>query len=111
AVRILERDPSRVLQLHDNSRYFREQIVEAGFNPLPGETPIIPIIIGETADAIRMSELRLEEGVFATGFGFPVVPKGEARVRCQISSAHTRTDLDFVVDRFKAVGRKMGLIR
>lgn len=111
AVRILERDPSRVATLRENASYFRERIVEAGFKPLPGETPIIPIIIGETADAIRMSELLLEEGVFVTGFGFPVVPKGEARVRCQISSAHTRTDLDHVVHTFTKVGRKMGLIR
>lgn len=111
AVRVLERDPSRVTRLHENARYFREQLIEAGFKPLPGETPIIPIIIGETADAIRMSELLLDEGIFVTGFGFPVVPKGEARVRCQISSAHTREDLDFAVDRFKAVGRKLGLLR
>lgn len=111
AVRVLRAEPARVRQLHENARYFREQITEAGFNPLAGETPIIPIIIGETADAIRMSELLLEEGVFVTGFGFPVVPKGEARVRCQISSAHTRADLDFAVDRFKAVGRKAGVLK
>src|SRR5690606_17335610 len=111
AVRVLEADPSRVARLHENARYFRDAITEAGFSPLPGETPIIPIIIGETADAIRMSEMLLDEGVFVTGFGFPVVPQGEARVRCQISSAHTREDLDFAVDRFKAVGRKLGLLR
>ncbi|HLV27001.1 MAG TPA: glycine C-acetyltransferase [Gemmatimonadales bacterium] len=108
AVQLLEAEPQRVTQLHENARYFREAITEAGFSPLPGETPIIPIIIGETADAIRMSELLLDEGVFVTGFGFPVVPKGEARVRCQISSAHTREDLDYAVDRFKAVRKKMG---
>ena len=62
----------------------------SGFKPLPGETPIIPVILGETAAAIRMSELLLDEGVFVTGFGFPVVPQGQARVRCQISAAHTR---------------------
>lgn len=109
AVNILEAEPERVAKLHDNARYFREAITEAGFSPIPGDTPIIPIIIGETADAIRMSELLLDEGVFVTGFGFPVVPRGEARVRCQISSAHTRADLDFAVDRFKAVRKKMGM--
>src|SRR5690606_25189278 len=76
AVQLLEAEPQRVTQLHENARYFREAITEAGFPPLPGDTPIIPIIIGETADAIRMSELLLDEGVFVTGFGFPVVPKG-----------------------------------
>lgn len=111
AVRVLEAEPSRVRQLHENARYFREQITEAGFNPLPGETPIIPIIIGETADAIRLSEALLDEGIFVTGFGFPVVAKGQARVRCQISSAHSRTDLDFAVDRFKVVGRKLGILK
>ncbi len=111
AVRVLEAEPSRVARLHENARYFRDAITEAGFSPLPGETPIIPIIIGETADAIRMSEMLLDEGVFVTGFGFPVVPQGEARVRCQISSAHTRGDLDFAVDRFKAVGRKVGILK
>ena len=66
-------------------------IIEAGFKPLAGETPIIPIIVGETAAAIQMSDMLLAEGVFVTGFGYPVVPQGQARVRCQISAAHTRT--------------------
>lgn len=110
AVRITEREPQRVRRLHDNARYFRERIVEAGFKPLPGETPIVPIIIGETADAIRMSNMLLDEHVFVTGFGFPVVPQGQARVRCQISSAHTREDLDEAVAAFLKVGRKLKLI-
>ena len=73
-------------QLRENTRYFREQIIEAGFKPLAGETPIVPIIVGETATAIQMSDMLLDEGVFVTGFGFPVVPQGQARVRCQISA-------------------------
>ena len=64
-------------------------ITEAGFKPLAGETPIVPIIVGETAAAIQMSDMLLDEGVFVTGFGFPVVPQGQARMRCQISAAHT----------------------
>ena len=76
----------------------------------PGETPIIPVILGETAAAIRMSELLLAEGVFVTGFGFPVVPQGQARVRCQISAAHTRDDLDQALAAFRKVGRQLGLI-
>jgi glycine C-acetyltransferase len=77
---------------------------------LPGETPIIPIIVGETAAAIEMSELLLAEGVFVTGFGFPVVPQGEARVRCQISAAHTRADLEEAIAAFVRVGRRLKLI-
>ena len=111
AIRFTEAHPERVRQLKDNSQYFRASIEEAGFKPLPGETPIVPIIVGETALAIRMSEMMLQEGVFVTGFGFPVVPKGEARVRCQVSAAHTRSDLDAVVETFKRVGHTLGIIR
>ena len=111
AVQFAESHPERVRALRENSRYFREAVVEAGFAPLPGETPIVPIIVGETAAAIAMSDALLEEGVFVTGFGFPVVPQGQARVRCQISAAHTRDDLDFAVAAFKRVGRRLGVIR
>ena len=111
AVRYTEAHPERVRTLQENSRYFRSAIQEAGFKPLPGETPIVPIIVGETALAIQVSEMMLQEGVFVTGFGFPVVPKGEARVRCQVSATHTREDLDAVVEAFKRVGRKVGLLK
>ena len=94
--------------LRDNARYFRERLLELGFKPLPGETPIIPVILGETSAAIRMSELLLAEGVFVTGFGFPVVPQGQARVRCQVSAAHTRDDLDQALAAFRKVGRQLG---
>lgn len=110
AVRFIEEHPERVQTLRDNARYFREQIIEAGFKPLAGETPIVPIIVGETAAAIQMSDMLLDEGVFVTGFGFPVVPKGQARVRCQISAAHTKADLDQAIEAFKRVGKKLKLI-
>ena len=110
AVKVIEAQPERVQKLRDNSRYFREQIIEAGFKPLAGETPIVPIIIGETSAAIQVSEMMLAEGVFVTGFGFPVVPHGTARVRCQISAAHSREDIDFAVTAFKKVGAKLGLV-
>ncbi len=96
--------------LRDNARYFRERLIELGFKPLPGETPIIPVILGETASAIRMSDLLLGEGVFVTGFGYPVVPHGQARVRCQISAAHTREDLDEALRAFAKGGRQLKLI-
>ncbi len=110
AVRFLERHPERVTTLRDNVRYFRERLTEIGFKPLPGETPIVPVIIGETAAAIKVSEMMLDEGVFVTGFGYPVVPQGTARVRCQLSAAHTRDDLDQALDAFRRVGRKLGLV-
>lgn len=110
AVEFIEQHPERVETLRENSRYFRERIIEAGFRPLDGETPIIPIIVGETAAAIQMSEMLLDEGIFVTGFGFPVVPQGEARVRCQISAAHSRADLDEAVAAFVRVGKKLRLV-
>ena len=110
AVRHVERHPQLVTKLHENARFFREQLIALGFKPLPGETPIVPVILGETAKAIEMSELLLAEGVFVTGFGYPVVPQGHARVRCQLSAAHTRADLDFALRAFKKVGSKLGLI-
>jgi glycine C-acetyltransferase len=110
AVEFIEAHPDRVQRLRENTKYFREEIIEAGFKPLAGSTPIIPIIVGETSAAIQMSNLLLDEGVFVTGFGFPVVPQGQARVRCQISAAHTRADLEMAVGAFKKVGRKLRLI-
>jgi glycine C-acetyltransferase len=110
AVKIIEREPERVEQLRENARYFREQITEAGFKPLAGETPIIPIIVGETAAAIQMSDALLDEGVFVTGFGYPVVPQGQARVRCQISAGHSRNDLDVAIAAFKKAGRRLKIV-
>ena len=110
AVRFLTAHPERVQTLRENTAYFREQVQAAGFKPLPGHTPIVPIIVGETSLAIRMSELMLEKGVFVTGFGFPVVPQGHARIRCQVSAAHSRKDLDFALDAMRAAGRELGLL-
>ncbi len=110
AVRLLEQHPERVERLRDNTRYFRESIIEAGLKPIPGDTPIVPIIVGETATAIAMSDRMLERGVFVTGFGYPVVPHGTARIRCQISAAHTRADLDEATATIRDVARELGVI-
>ena len=110
AVRLLEAQPERVTRLRENTKYFREGLTELGFRPLPGQTPIIPVIVGETAQAIRMSEALLAEGVFVTGFGYPVVPQGTARVRCQISAAHSRDDLDQALRAFRKAGKGLGII-
>ena len=111
AVRFVEAHPERVTKLHENTAHFRAALLAAGLKPLEGETPIVPIIIGETADAIRMSAMLLDEGIFVTGFGFPVVPHGTARLRCQISAAHSRTDLDFAVESIAKVARKVGILK
>ena len=110
AVKHLERHPELITRLRENAKYFRGQLSALGFKPLPGDTPIVPVILGETAKAIQLSELLLAEGVFVTGFGYPIVPQGHARVRCQLSAAHTRDDLDFALRAFRKVGRKIGLI-
>lgn len=110
AIEVLEAEPQRVARLRENARYFRDGLLALGFRPLPGDTPIVPVILGETAAAIRMSELLLEQGVFVTGFGFPVVPQGQARVRCQLSSAHRREDLDQALGAFERIGRELALI-
>jgi glycine C-acetyltransferase len=111
AVQFIEVHPERVRALRENARYFRAAITGAGLNPLAGETPIVPIVVGETADAIRMSELLLDEGIFVTGFGFPVVPHGTARLRCQISAAHTKDDLDYAVAAIRKVAAKVGVLK
>jgi glycine C-acetyltransferase len=110
AVRYVEEHPELVRRLHENARRFRGGLTALGFKPLEGETPIVPVILGETSEAIQMSELLLGEGVFVTGFGYPVVPQGQARVRCQLSAAHTQDDLDFALRAFQRVGTKLGLI-
>jgi len=110
AVTFIEQHPDRVERLRENTAYFRGAITEAGFKPIPGETPIVPIIVGETALAIKMSEMMLDEGIFVTGFGYPVVPQGHARIRCQLSAAHTRDDLDTAVRAFRRVGQALGLV-
>src|SRR6059058_3270375 len=110
AVRLIEAHPERVEKLRDNARYFREEILEGGSSHCPAKTPIIPIIVGETSAAIQMSDALLDEGVFVTGFGYPVVPQGQARVRCQISAAHSRDDLDVAVRAFRKAGRRLNVI-
>jgi glycine C-acetyltransferase len=110
AVKFLEAHPERVTTLRENSAWFRGALREAGLKPLDGETPIVPIIVGETATAIRMSEMLLDRGIFITGFGFPVVPHGTARLRCQVSAAHTRADLEFAVRSIRDVAAEVSII-
>jgi glycine C-acetyltransferase len=100
ALGALREDPGRVARLHENVARFRSGVSAAGLRPLEGESAIVPIVVGETRDAIRMSELLLDEGVFAIGFGYPVVPEGTARVRAQLSAALSDEQIDRAVAAF-----------
>jgi glycine C-acetyltransferase len=110
AVRVLRREPELVGKLHRQTEEFRGRLREIGFKPLDGEAAIVPIIVGETAFAIRFSERLLEEGVFVTGFGYPVVPEGTARVRVQMSAAIEEHHIDRALEAFEKVGKELGLI-
>ena len=97
-------------KLEDNTRYFREQMTATGFAITPGEHPIVPIMLGEAKLAVGMADALLAKGIYVIGFSFPVVPKGEARIRVQISAGHEREHLDQAVAAFTVVGREMGVI-
>ncbi|MBI1766285.1 MAG: glycine C-acetyltransferase [Acidobacteria bacterium] len=110
AIDLIENEPGIVNQLHANTAFFRREIVNAGFTILPGHHAIVPIMLGEAALAQEMSRALLDEGVYIKGLWYPVVPKGEARLRAQISAAHTQTDLEQTIAAFKTVGKKLGVI-
>jgi len=95
-------------KLEDNTKYFREEMTRRGFDILPGEHPIVPIMIGDAAKAVRFADAMLQRGVYVIGFSYPVVPKGQARIRTQISAAHSRDDLTFAIDAFTAVRDELG---
>ncbi len=106
AIEILEKDPEPVKRLHENTAYFRRMATEAGLTIRPGVHPIVPIIVGDTARAITMSAKLLKRGVYVSGFGFPVVPQGQARLRCQISAAHTKEHLERAVKAITEVAKE-----
>jgi len=96
-------------KLEANTRFFRSAMLEIGFNIVPGEHPIVPIMLGDAALAGRFAEAMLQRGVYVIGFSYPVVPHGKARIRTQISAAHSPEDLHFAVDQFRAVKEELGL--
>ncbi|HEV7403671.1 MAG TPA: glycine C-acetyltransferase [Chthoniobacteraceae bacterium] len=96
-------------QLEENTRYFRTAMGALGFNIVPGTHPIVPIMLGEAALAGRFAEAMLARGVYVIGFSYPVVPHGKARIRTQISAAHSREDLEFAVEQFRAVKEELGI--
>jgi len=109
AVRVLRREPELPERLRELTRDFRRRLRELGFDPLDGEAAIVPVIVGETEFAIRFSERLLDEGVFVTGFGFPVVPEGTARIRVQLSAALEPAHLDRALEAFERVGSELGV--
>ncbi len=109
AIELLKRDTALRDQLEENARFFREAMTSAGFTLAPGSHPIVPILLGDAALAGKVAEAMLERGVYVVGFSYPVVPQGKARIRTQLSAAHTREDLEFAVGAFIEVKRELGL--
>jgi glycine C-acetyltransferase len=97
-------------RLHANARYFREKMQNLGFNLLPGEHPIIPVMLGDAPLAVELADRVQALGVYVVAFAFPVVPHGKARIRTQMSAAHSREQLDLVIQAFRSAGRDLGII-
>jgi glycine C-acetyltransferase len=96
-------------RLEANTKFFRSGMEKTGFELLPGEHPIVPIMLGEAALATKMADLMLQKGVYVIGFSYPVVPKGKARIRTQISAAHTQEDLEFAIEKFAEAKHELGM--
>ena len=109
ALRLIDDEPELRERLAANTRFFREEMTAAGFQLAPGNHPIVPIMLGDAALAAAFSGKMLERGVYVVGFSFPVVPKGKARIRTQMSAAHSRADLEFAVDAFRQVKSELGV--
>ena len=97
-------------KLWENSRYFKEKLGGLGFNTGNSQTPITPVIIGDEAKTMEFSKKLMNNGVFVSGIVFPTVPKGTGRVRCMVTAAHTKTQLDEAVRVFELVGKEMGIL-
>ncbi len=107
---LLEKSPELRERVHANARHFRSRMQELGFNLIPGEHPIIPIMLGEAPLAVSLAERMQSEGVYVVAFSFPVVPHGKARIRTQMNAAHSIEQLDRVVAAFGRAGRDLGII-
>jgi glycine C-acetyltransferase len=107
---LLEATPELRDRLHANARYFRGHMQRLGFDLLPGEHPIVPIMLGEAPVAVRLAERMQEDGVYVVAFSYPVVPHGKARIRTQLSTAHSTAQLDRVVQAFARAGESLGIL-
>jgi len=110
-LKMLEQGDELRARLMGNSAYFRRSMEAAGFRLAGADHPIIPVLIGDAALSTKMAERLLDEGIYVVGFSFPVVPKGQARIRTQMSAAHSREQLDLAIDAFTRVGRELGVVR
>lgn len=108
---MLEANQHLIQKVHDNSQYFRHHMEQLGFHLVPGDHPIIPVMLGDAKLASSMSDAMLHEGVYVIGFSFPVVPQGQARIRTQMSAGHEKYHLDQAIQAFAKVGRKLGIIK
>ena len=108
---LLESSPELRERVHANARYFRERMQSLGFDLIPGEHPIVPIMLGEAPLAVKLAERMQAEGVYVVAFSFPVVPHGKARIRTQLSAAHSTAQLDRVIEAFGRAGRALGIIQ
>ncbi len=111
ALDVLESEPQLMERLWDNTRFFKAGLQALGFDTGVSESPITPVIVGENATAMTLSDRLFEEGVFAQGIGFPTVPQGKARVRTIVTATHTRDELQFALDAFQKVGTQLGILR
>lgn len=109
ALELITTDRSLLSKLKENTRFFREEISKVGLKVLPGEHPIVPIMLGDAVLANKMADDLLKRGVYVIGFSYPVVPQDQARIRTQISAAHSRADLEFAIEQFAAVKQELGI--
>jgi len=110
AIDVLESEPQLIERLWDNTRFFKSGLQSLGFDTGASESPITPVIVGDAALAMKLSDVLFDNGVFAQGIGFPTVPRGKARVRTIVTATHTRDELQFALDCFAKVGRSIGVI-
>jgi glycine C-acetyltransferase len=111
ALEIVDREPERLRRLRENTAFFRRAMTEKGFKIAPGEHAIVPIVLGDEKKTVWMAQQLFAQGIFVVGFTYPVVPRGQARIRVQLSAAHSREDLEGAVEAFARVGREAGVLQ
>ncbi len=111
AFELIEKSRDLIKKLQENTKLFREKMTEAGFNIKKSDHPIVPIMLGEARLAVEMSNRLLDEGIYVIGFSYPVVPKGQARIRVQISAAHSTEEINKAIDAFTKIGKDLGVIK
>jgi glycine C-acetyltransferase len=111
AIDLIGREPERIARVHDNARFFRAEMTKLGFDLVPGEHPIVPVMLYEAPLAKKFADAMLVEGVYVIAFSYPVVPQGKARIRTQLSAGHSKEQIEKAVAAFGKVGRALGVIK